>query len=274
MILVSGSKRSGTSMWMQILAAAGLPVIGERFPASWEALVGHANPDGFYESQLGAGIYFRTNPHPLTGAYLFPEQTREHAVKVFPPGLLRTDVAFIDRVIVTIRAWREHSASVLHLREALPSGDGVDPSLLLPPVYEWWSEAFSMLRDVATRRYPVHFISYGRLLEDPERQISAVFDWLGVGDAKAALAAVRPRSPAPAVADAELPPGLDHSHIATFDALYDHIHTGAPLSPAFVRRLNETDSVLRPRLLAHNARLKEAAVDRLLADARPGDESP
>jgi len=273
MLLVSGSKRSGTSMWMQILAAAGLPIIGERFPASWEALVGHANPDGFYESQLGAGIYFRTNPHPLTGAYLFPEQTREHAVKVFPPGLLRTDVAFIDRVIVTIRAWREHSASVLRLRETL-SADGIDPTLLLPPIYEWWSEAFSMLRDVATRRYPVHFISYGRLLEDPKRQISAVFDWLGVGDPEAALAAVRPRMPAPEVSDAELPPGLNPRHIATFDALYDHIHTGAPLSPAFVRQLNETDSVLRPRLLAHNARLKEVAVDRLLADARPGGENP
>ena len=35
MIIVTGTKRSGTSMWMQILAAAGLPVFGEAFPRSW-----------------------------------------------------------------------------------------------------------------------------------------------------------------------------------------------------------------------------------------------
>ncbi|MCA9638710.1 MAG: hypothetical protein KC420_21925, partial [Myxococcales bacterium] len=115
MILVTGSKRSGTSMWMQILAAAGLPVIGERFPASWEALIGDQNPDGFYESQLSAGIYHRTNPHPLTGAYLFPEQTRRHAVKVFVPGLVRTDLAFIGPVIGTMRSWREYGPSLARL---------------------------------------------------------------------------------------------------------------------------------------------------------------
>jgi hypothetical protein len=276
MILVSGSKRSGTSMWMQLLAAGGLPIIGERFPPSWEALVADANPDGFYESQLSAGIYYRTNPHPLTGAYLFPEQTRAHAVKVFAPGLLRSDVAFIDRVIVTIREWREHTASVLRLRALLPGAGVVDPSLLLPPVYEWWSDAFSLLRDVGTRRYPVHFVSYARLVGDPAREIAAVFDWLGAGDPKAALAAVRQRPRPAAVDPSDLPNELGAAHLETFDTLYDHIHRGVPLSPAFVRRLNETDSVLRPRLLAHNARLKEAAVERLLADAdsRPPADGP
>ncbi len=254
-------------MWMQILAAAGLPVIGERFPASWEALVGAHNPDGFYESALSAGIYYRTNPHPLTGAYLFPEQTRGHAVKVFAPGLLRSDIAYIDRVIVTIRAWREHTASVQELRTSLPGAESIDPSLLLPPCYEWWSDTFSLLRDIATRRYPVHFISYAHLLEDPERQISEVMAWLDAGDAKAAAEVVRPRKPRPPADADDLPPGLTAQHIATFDALYDRIHRGTPLSPAFVRQLNETDNVLRPRLLAHNARLKQNAVGRLLADA-------
>ena len=256
-------------MWMQILAAAGLPVIGERFPASWEALVGALNPDGFYESALTAGIYYRTNPHPLTGAYLFPEQTRDHAVKVFAPGLLRSDVAYIDRVIVTIRDWREHTASVHELRASLPGAESTDPELFLPPCYEWWSDLFSLLRDVAIRRYPVHFISYARLLEDPERQISEVIAWLGIGDAKAAARVVRPRKPRPPATHHDLPPGLTAPQIATFDALYERIHSGMPLSPAFVRKLNETDNVLRPRLLAHNARLKQDAVGRLLADARP-----
>ena len=29
MVIVTGTRRSGTSMWMQILQAAGLPIVGE-----------------------------------------------------------------------------------------------------------------------------------------------------------------------------------------------------------------------------------------------------
>ena len=73
MIIVTGTKRSGTSMWMQVMVAAGLPVIGEKFPRDWGEVFREANPGGFYESELMTGIYWETNPHPQTGAYLFPE---------------------------------------------------------------------------------------------------------------------------------------------------------------------------------------------------------
>ncbi|MBA3545934.1 MAG: hypothetical protein H0T76_05600 [Nannocystis sp.] len=106
MIVVTGTKRSGTSMWMHVLVAAGIPYIGERFPAGWGELLRDANPDGFFESELMIGINYRTNPHPLTGAYLAPHQTRDHAVKIFIPGLIRSDVAFLDRCIATVRGWR------------------------------------------------------------------------------------------------------------------------------------------------------------------------
>ena len=59
MFIVTGTKRSGTSMWMQILAAAGLEVIGERFPRHWGEHLSAANPDGFYESEL-----IEPNPFP------------------------------------------------------------------------------------------------------------------------------------------------------------------------------------------------------------------
>ena len=36
MIFVSGTKRSGTSMWMQVFAAGGYHVLGKAFPRSWE----------------------------------------------------------------------------------------------------------------------------------------------------------------------------------------------------------------------------------------------
>ncbi|MEZ4451014.1 MAG: hypothetical protein R3B09_16145 [Nannocystaceae bacterium] len=271
MIVVSGSKRSGTSAWMQLLAAAGLPVIGDRIPASWEALAADFNPDGFYESELSAGIYYRTNPHPRSGAYLFPEQTRGHAVKVFPPGVVRSDVAFLDRVLVTLRGWRAQSVSMSRMRAGTAAS--VDPALALAPVYEWWSDVFGLLRDVATRRYAVHFVAYEALLADPAAVIGEVLGWIGGGDRAAATAAVRvrPEVDAPGDADAPAPPpDLAAEHVAVFDALHDHVRRGVPLTPSLVAELNRTDAALRPRLLAHNARLKDAAVDRLLAEARGG----
>ena len=103
MIIVTGTKRSGTSLWMQILIAAGIPYFGEAFPRDWETTLKEANKEGFYESMLRAGIYYATNPHPRSGAYFFPEQVERHCVKVFIPGLVRTDRAYIGRVVASMR---------------------------------------------------------------------------------------------------------------------------------------------------------------------------
>ncbi len=115
MILVTGTKRSGTSMWMQILKAAELPVLGNAFPKNWGRSIRAANQEGFYESELCSGIYYATNPNPKTGLYLAPEATRRAAVKVFVPGLVRSDLAFIDRVIATMRSVREYGPSIARL---------------------------------------------------------------------------------------------------------------------------------------------------------------
>ena len=104
MIIVTGTKRSGTSMWMQILTGAGFPAFGEAFPRNWDKTLKDANPDGFYESILRQGIYYRTNPHPQSGAFFHPSQVTRHVVKVFIPGLVRTDrvlenAAHVDAII-------------------------------------------------------------------------------------------------------------------------------------------------------------------------------
>ena len=79
MVIVTGTRRSGTSMWMQLLQGAGFPAIGEAFPAQWATSIGEENPHGFWESQLRGGIYYATNPHPKTGTWLSPQHTRRHS---------------------------------------------------------------------------------------------------------------------------------------------------------------------------------------------------
>lgn len=246
MIVVTGTRRSGTSMWMHVLVEAGLPCIGERFPAGWGDLLRHANPDGFFESELMVGINYRTNPHPLTGAYLAPQQTRDYAVKIFIPGLVRSDVAFLDRCIATVRGWREYVASIRRV--------GIEDATL-PPALEWWCSNFALVRDLAIRGYPAHVVSYDAFLRDPERVATEVLTWIGRGDPAAAARVVRPERRRETIAepDADLADGVDPRHLEVFDELHACIDAGRPLRASFIERLNAVDRALRPIVLERQA---------------------
>jgi hypothetical protein len=254
MLIVTGTKRSGTSMWMQILIAAGFPPFGEAFPANWGKTIRDANPSGFYESLLRQGIYWRTNPHPRTGAYFFPEQVERHVVKVFIPGLVRSDRAYIGKVVATVREWREYESSLNRLyamedearREKLP--ESKDP-VRFDPVLEWWSENFALVRDIAIRRYPVHVQSYDGLLEDPAAVIRKTLAWIGDGsiDVEKAVAAVEPRNRTQKRPESS---SIEPEYAALFDELYEGIHAGKGLEQGFIRKLNEVNQELVPRIQA------------------------
>lgn len=261
MIIVTGTKRSGTSMWMQLLKAAGFPPIGNAFPRNWEKTIKDANPAGFYESELRKGIYYATNPDPKSGAYLFPEQTRRHAVKVFIPGLIRTDLAFIDKVVATVRPWRPYVRSVNRLyemeREAKKSKlekaehDLPDP-VYMPSVIEWWVENFSLFSDIVTRRYPFYMVAYESVLEDPDKTLREVFRWLGDGDVEAAIEQVAPAlrtqndSSADSASDEQS--DIEPEVVEVFDALYEVVRDHEPLQQSFVDRLNEANQLLSERI--------------------------
>ncbi len=250
MILVTGTKRSGTSMWMQILIAAGYPHVGAAFLGNWEKSIKGANPKGFYESTLRQGIFYATNPNPKTGDWISPKVSQRHVVKVFIPGLVRTDIAYIGRVVATMRHWREYGGSLqrLHaMEDAFMEGRRDEAAQKrhariqkmrsrLPPAIEWWFEQYDLVRDVSVRRYPLHLTTYDRLLEDPEAAIDKVLTWLGGGDLEPAVAAVDP-SLRTSVARPAMPDVPPHQ-AAVFDELYERVHTEAGLTPDFLTRMN------------------------------------
>ena len=252
MIIVTGTKRSGTSMWMQILIAAGFPMFGEAFPRVWEKTIKDANPDGFYESILRMGIYWKTNPHPRTGDYFFPEQVEEHVVKVFIPGLVRTDRAFIGHVVATMRHWREYEASLARLygmedEHRIASGKGgLGPPPRMPAVLEWWTENFALVRDIVTRRYRVHVQSYDGLLRDPEKVVHETIEWLGRGDATAALAAVKPSNRTQVRPESD---SVEPEVAEVFELLYQVVDERQGLTPPLIAKLNDTQKILGPRIL-------------------------
>jgi hypothetical protein len=244
-------------MWMQILAAARLPIIGEAFPGDWSETLREANPHGFYESLLRHGVYYRTNPHPLTGEFVLPEQVRGHVVKVFIPGVIRTDRVYLDRVLVTVRPWREYEASILRLyaledhNRAL-AGGGEAPARM-PPALEWWDENFALIRDIAVRGYACHVQSYDGVLAEPRRVVAATLAWLGQGgDVEAALRAVRPevrtqRAPSSSSVAPE--------HAEVFDEFYAAVERGEGLDRGLIARMNRIHLALGPEIQEHHERI-------------------
>ncbi len=263
MIIVSGTKRSGTSMWMQILQAAGYPIIGEAFPLGWRNNLAAANPRGFFESRLRNGIYYRTNPNPETGTFLFPADVERHVVKVFLPGLIRSDMAYIGHVIAAIRPWREYVASVRRLQaiEADARAPGAKQPLYMHPALEWWAEMFALICDVSTRRYSVHVQSYGGLLADPRTVIRRVLDWLGGGELEPAVAAVNVRLRTQDGGRIDPKDAFDPEVAEVSDKIYACLHAGQALDPALLARMNEVNDQLKPRI---RAEFESVRRDRLL----------
>jgi len=168
---------------MQILVAAGYQFVGNQFPRNWEEKLLQTNPRGFYESELRKGIYFETNPHPETGHYLPPQQTRKLLVKVFIPGLVKSDVAFLDKVVATIRPWRDVVRSIRKFRAIEADVFGWENAkkkipAFSPPEVEWLQQNFFLIRDLRIRGYPAHVVNHGHFLSDPHTTIRSILEFL------------------------------------------------------------------------------------------------
>ena len=279
MIFVTGTKRSGTSMWMQILIEAGFPYIGKPYSKNWIESIKGANEEGFYESPLRRGVYHATNPNPMTGAYLFPQKTQMHAIKVFIPGLLRSDLAFIHRVVGTIRPWREYTASLRRLYamedEFLQTQPKKEKAVLPPlemaqlqrgtlhPALEWWRENYDLIRNFATRRFAFNLVSYQKLLQDPHEIIPPVIQWCMNGhdvskeqkiiqqDAiERAVQVVKPRLNTQKESRVDDSP-LTSEQEEIFDTLHDCFFRQIPLQKSFIETLNELDQQLAPVITLH-----------------------
>lgn len=254
MIVVSGTKRSGTSMWMQVLRQAGLTSLGEAFPRGWDRRIAAANPRGFFESDYRTGVYYRTNPHPESGLYLEAPSTRQVAVKIFAPGVVRTERAYLDKLIICVRPWRDYTASLLRLR-ALEATGSRNPDAKrarepqLPPPLGWWEEHLLLMRDVFARGIDARWVSYDAVLADPSAMVPPVIEWLGSGDADAATAAVEPslRTQSGAL---EQDFGMPAARVAALDALETRLLSGTAPDADFAAACWSQAASARPEIAA------------------------
>ena len=250
MIVVSGTKRSGTSMWMQVLRSAGFRPIGRAFPGKWGETIADANPDGFYESRFRSGIFHATNPLPETGAYVHPEASREAVVKIFPFGVRKTHRAFLHRLVLTMRP----CAAYIRSRERLYSMENesrpdhvreqVEPVAYVPAYLEWFFENITLLGDVRLRKLEHRLVTYDRALREPEA-VGEIIDWLG-GDVEAALAEIRGERQTQVAEweeSSDVPPAMRE----VFDALYQSFDDGGRPDAALSKALRRIHAELLPR---------------------------
>ena len=266
MLFISGTKRSGTSMWMQVMRAAGLPILGEAFPRNWGTFIRDANPEGFFESFYREGIYWRTNPHPTKGTYLASADVAGYACKVFVPGVVRSERAYIEHVVANLRPWRAYAKSLSRLTEMERAGREGTPQEQAPAVaqmpahFEWWMENFALIRDASIRRYPLYLQTYDEVVQTPRETVTRLFGRMKLKgdvhvDVDAAAEAIKPEhrhftpdDPADATDDAA--PDLKPAHVEVFDRLYEVVAAHEPISGPLLKDLNNLNRELLPLLAA------------------------
>lgn len=241
MVVVTGMPRSGTSVWLQVLVRAGVRVDGAAFPAGWEALAA-ANPGGFYEGGFRHGAVGDAAPW------------RGVAVKMFIPGVIRTDRAWLERVLCTVRPWGAQSASLLRLRaleDARLADEG--PGAVarawaerggLAPEVEWFLQHVALLRDVRRRALPLRFVGLHVLTSNPAVGAPAL-RWLVPGLAadrvEQALELVRRSAETPDLPDGVFTP----AQAVVARDLFRLLTAGGPMTAGLWRDVEATDRDLR-----------------------------
>lgn len=245
MVVVTGTKRAGTSLWMRALQRAGLDVLGEPFPGVWRQSIGAANPGGFHESYWRQGVWDGTNPHPKTGERLLADATRTTAIKIFVPGVLRTDRVFLDHVLLTVRPWWAVGPSLQRLYAMEDAWAARQPDAdarraryrrlrsRLPAPVSWLLDHHALLHDARARGYPLLVTTVDQLQRDRLDTMRRVCAFLGRGDAVAAAEVVDHRlPPARPVTDAWTP-----AEQAVLDELYACFDAGGVVSDGLHDRM-------------------------------------
>lgn len=175
-IVVTGLPRSGTSLMMQMLAAAGVPILsdGARPPDE-------DNPQGYFELQAAKSI--ATDASWLTRA-------SGQAVKIVVPLLRHVPPTLPCRVI-----WMQRSLDeVLSSQAAMLARSGGEAPPHDPVLRNAFDRQSQALRsELARRQTPTHFVAFRDAIEDPRRVANSACDFVGgTLDRRAAASTVEP----------------------------------------------------------------------------------
>ncbi len=165
-IIVSGLPRSGTSMMMQILAAGGLEILTDKIRTPDDD-----NPKGYYELEQVKKL--------KENDARWLESAPGKAVKVISYLLEKLPSSYTYKVIFMLRNMDEVLASQrqMLIRRGAPT-DKVDDTVMADMFKAHLEEVQSWL--AKQPNFQVLYIHYDELLEDPDRHIRTLANFLGM----------------------------------------------------------------------------------------------
>lgn len=239
MIVTTGPAGSTGAALLDVLRGAGLPVLGEAVPGAWSDAVREDVRPGYFAALADQGVYYKTNPDPSTQAYLDAGDAAGFALGMKAGAVLRTERAYLGHVV----------ACVPHFRSTAAGGGDAESVLL------WWNDCFLLLRDAATRRYPLRLVTAEALARDPEGTARTVLAFLDVPPTPTALAAARAAAP-PAMPDPVPSLDLPVTILDVFEGLHRRLDRDEGFDRGFLEHLYAVNEALTPHVL----RLKVAAL--------------
>ena len=181
-VVVSGLPRSGTSLMMQILGTAGLPLLTDQLRI--------ADPD----NERG---YYEYEPVKLmkSGDLAWMRAARGKAVKIISHLLVHLPASYHYKVVFMLRNLPEVVASQNRMLEN--KGEKAEPSAANEDLVRIFSAHLQ-----ATRRWLADqpniqtiFVDYNRLIHDPANTLETVESFLGLSlDRPEILSIVDPKS--------------------------------------------------------------------------------
>ena len=178
MFIISGYKRSGTSLMCQMFDKAGFNGLGERFPKVWEETIKVKNTEGFYESKfIEDGANNQTSPWPASRHTL-------SACKIFCGGIIKTDQSYIDKIVLMVRDWRTQTHSLRSMyANTNEHGYGIEDDRIMkyPDGYEFFHYYYEFIKDYRKRGYDTLVVDYDTLLTNPKEECDKIKGFIGVG---------------------------------------------------------------------------------------------
>jgi hypothetical protein len=207
-------------------------VLGETIPTTWSVHAEEAVQPSFFGTLGDQGIFYKTNPDPYSQVYVEASEVEAVALQMKVNGVLRTERAYVGHVI----------ASMPHFGSLRTEGDK------LPAVLLWWNDYVGLLRDAATRRYPLRLVSEEALARAPEVTLRTVLAFADVPITEAAVSVAR-SLPEPGPGDPEAGKDLPPTVLDVFEELHRRVDQDEGFDRPFLERLYAVNQALTPQIL-------------------------
>ena len=203
MIVVSSPDPGRAGQMLAGLHAAGAATVG-------------APPD--FEDVFCDGVHYETNPRRSDGRYLFPGPTHRHLVQMTGLGVLKTDPAYLDHLVLIVTGWRT------------------------APFPVWWDGIYRVVADAATRGIKTWMLPAQFEVD----ALRSMMKWLALdheGALEATLNALS-RRPGGAVPPRRAAANLSPEQSRTLDRFVDALGARAAIEPSLAAALAELDDVV------------------------------